>query len=153
MSEATREGEDWSERANDLYWSSDRTVDAIVDDLGVSRSALYASLEPAPAGLICTDCQERMTYANRTARDRGIATCPSCGRESDEGEPEAGVTRVGRQEGGIGAWTRNGWSSGRLDRWGVDLAAVPPERVAMVGGAAALGMVIGAVAARAVRGH
>ena len=63
----------------------------IVDDLGVSRTSLYAALEPIPAGLVCTDCDERMVFTNRTARDRGLATCPSCGRES---EPGADFTRI-----------------------------------------------------------
>jgi hypothetical protein len=141
----------WAERANDLYWASDMTVDEIVDDLGVSRTSLYAAIEPIPAGLVCTDCDERMVYTNRTARDRGLATCPACGRESEPGgEVGEGVREAGRVA-GIRDWGEE--VPARLDRWRVDLAAVAPERVAMVGGAAALGMVIGAVAARAVRGR
>lgn len=151
MSEDGTATDVWVERANDLYWSSDMTVDEIVDDLGVSRSSLYAAIEPIPAGLVCTDCNERMVYTNRTARDRGFASCPACGRESEPGaEVGDGVREAGRPL-GFRDWSEQ--VPERIGRWRVDLAAVAPERVAMVGGAAALGMVIGAVAARAVRGR
>jgi hypothetical protein len=38
-----------------------------------------------------------------------------------------------------------------LSRWREDLTGVTPERAALIGGAAALGVVLGAAAARAVR--
>lgn len=40
----------------------------------------------------------------------------------------------------------------RWTRWRDELAAVSPQRAAMVGSAAALGAVIGAIGARALRG-
>lgn len=151
MSEYGTATEVWVERANDLYWASDMTVDEIVDDLGVGRSNLYAAIEPIPAGLVCTDCNERMVYANRTARDRGLATCPACGRESEPGAEVGEGVREADQPLDDRDWREE--VPARLGRWRTELAAVAPERVAMVGGAAALGMVIGAVAARAVRGR
>ena len=151
MSEDATATDVWVERANDLYWTSDMTVDEIVDDLGVSRTSLYAAIEPIPAGLVCTDCDERMVFTNRTARDRGLATCPSCGRESEPGAEAGEGTREADRLPGIRDWRDE--VPARLGRWRAELAAVAPERVAIVGGAAALGMVIGAVAARSVRGR
>ena len=69
-----------TERANELYWSGEGTVEEIVDELGISRTALYTSIEPVPSGVTCADCNERMVFPNRTARDRGVAVCPRCGR-------------------------------------------------------------------------
>ena len=146
MVETTGRADAWVERANDLYWSSTKRVDEIVDDLEISRSSLYASLEPVAAGLVCVDCHERMVFTNRTARERGVAVCPRCGRESGvtvaAGEGSPSGDRIDGREGA----ERYG-----LGRWRGDLAAVSPERVAIVGGAAALGMMLGAAAARAVR--
>lgn len=144
--ETVERADAWVERANDLYWSSAKRVDEIVDDLGISRSSLYTALEPIPAGLMCTDCRVRMVYSNRTARERRTAVCPACGRESEAGEFSS---EVGRDDGRVvGGWRGEAEAVRRLRGM---LAAVPPERVVMVGGAAALGMALGALAARAVR--
>jgi hypothetical protein len=180
MAQTSDGPESVAERANELYWSSSLTVDDIVADLGISRSGLYASIEPVPAGLVCADCQERMLHGNRTMRDRGIAACPSCGRESAPGESvaeEGGEVR-GRRTGAPGDYAEDvsaalarapgrGQSFGReggahgedeehdeshaaepFARWSDALRAVTPQRLALVGGAAALGIVAGAAMTR-----
>lgn len=150
-----------AQRVNELYWSSSMTVDDIVDELGISRSSLYTSIEPAPAGLICTDCQERMVHANRTMRDRGVASCPSCGRESMPGDVEAqgGVTGAplgAEDEASFGSSTPGGEGGSAapagFEQWVEALRSVPPQRLALVGGAAALGLIAGATVTRALRG-
>lgn len=137
-----------AERANELYWSASMTVDDIVEELGISRSSLYSSIEPLPAGLICADCHERMVFTNRTMRDRGVAVCPNCGRESEPGEaqgeaPEEGAAAdeertVEDDESGEAVWISR-------------IASIPPQRIALVGGGAALGILVGALAASLLR--
>lgn len=72
------------ERANDLYWNSDDSVNQIADDMELSKGALYGLVEPLPAGLSCPRCGTEMEYPNRTARDKGHLSCPSCELEEDE---------------------------------------------------------------------
>ena len=71
-------------RANELYWASDRSVNWIAEDLDLSRGALYALIHPLEAGLPCPACEAELQYANRTARDRHLLTCGSCGLEEVE---------------------------------------------------------------------
>ena len=143
------------EEANGLYWHSDRTVDQIVSDLGIRRSALYNAILPVSAGTSCPRCGNRMVFTNRTNQTAGRSVCGVCGTQAvaagdagrevplelanDEWRPEERVPGLGEHE--PGAWSR----------WREDLSAVEPQRAAMVGGAAALGVVVGAAAARAVR--
>lgn len=146
-----------ADRVNELYWSSDRTIGDITDDLGISRNALYTSIHPLSAGTSCPDCGSDMVFTNRTHRDSGMAACTECGEEVDvRGEP-TGASRASRggsarSSGGSARPSENGhegesgWS-----RWRDDLASVEPERFALVGGAAALGVMLGAAAARALR--
>lgn len=147
MAETTEGSERVTERVNELYWSGERTVDEIVEELGISRTALYTSIEPVPSGVTCADCHERMVFPNRTARDRGVAVCPRCGRES---APGAGSAAGGA---GAGIFSRLGIEGGDelLERAVETLRAVPPQRVALVLGGAALGVVLGAIAAGAVK--
>lgn len=70
---------------NRLYWGSDASVGEIADQLGVSRRALYDSIDPRPAGTACPDCGSALVFRNRTAAERGEATCPDCGREEPLG--------------------------------------------------------------------
>lgn len=146
-----------NDRINDLYWNTSRTIGDITDELGVSRNALYTSIQPFPAGASCPGCGERMVFTNRTQRDTGIATCRACGSERDmrksaERPEPAAAGSAGRARGatagtnGNGADSEPGWT-----RWRDDLASVEPERYALVGGAAALGVMLGAAAARALR--
>jgi len=64
--------------ANDRYWSSDASVNQIADELGLSKSSLYGLIRQKATGLGCPECASELVFANRTARDRGLMTCPSC---------------------------------------------------------------------------
>jgi Zn ribbon nucleic-acid-binding protein len=145
------------DRMNELYWNTTRTIGDITEELGVSRNALYTSIQPFPAGASCPECNERMVFTNRTQRDTGMATCRACGAERDTREStarrkEPAGAAAGRARNGVsgvdgdGEETAGGWT-----RWRDDLASVEPERYALVGGAAALGVMLGAAAARALR--
>lgn len=70
-------------KLNRLYWSSDRSVNQIADDLGISKGTLYEVVEPAASGVSCPECGEQLVYPNRTARDRGSLSCPECGLETE----------------------------------------------------------------------
>lgn len=74
-SEVTREV---VERANELYWGSDESVNRIADDLDLSKGALYGIIEPEASGRGCPLCGDEVVYANRTAKDRGMLACPTC---------------------------------------------------------------------------
>lgn len=78
-----------AERANELYWHSDDSVNHIADELGVSKGGLYDLVIPLNAGFSCPDCGAGMVYPNRTARERGFLVCPECGFEVDEESVEA----------------------------------------------------------------
>src|SRR5262245_18188893 len=71
-------------RANELYWGSNKSVNQIADELELSKGMLYGMIRPLPAELSCPRCSTGMEFANRTARERGLITCPSCGLEIDE---------------------------------------------------------------------
>lgn len=73
-------------RANELYWTSDESVNQIAEELDLSKGALYDLVEPHASGLPCPQCGEEMEYPNRTARDKGFLTCPACELEEDEEE-------------------------------------------------------------------
>lgn len=76
-------------RANELYWSSDRSVNQIADELDLSKGTLYGMIHPWPAGLSCPACIEELVFPNRTAKEKGLVVCPSCGWEGEEGAVEA----------------------------------------------------------------
>jgi hypothetical protein len=132
-------------RLNDLYWNSSRTIDEIVDELSVGRNTLYSSIRPYPSGMPCSTCGEIVVFTNRTNRAAGAGICESCGMEtivpSDFSSNRGGNAEPGARLNGSGRW----------DRWRQDLDEVPAERVALIGGAAALGAIIGSVAVRAMR--
>lgn len=75
-------------RANELYWSSELSVNQIADELDVSKGTLYDLIRPRPAARGCPECGEELAFANRTARDRGLVACSSCGWEGSEEEAE-----------------------------------------------------------------
>ena len=135
------------ERANELYWSSDRTVEEIARELQIGRSTLYAAVRPVPSGVECAACGEGMVFTNRSNRDGGTATCPSC-------TAEVQMNGRARAPNGVGfplPGEAMGEPTSAWARWREDLAAVSPQRAVMVGGAAALGAVVGAAAARIIR--
>src|SRR5688572_5646755 len=72
-----------TQRANALYWESERSVNQIADEMDLSKGMLYGMIRPLPAELPCPRCSTGLEYANRTARERGMLSCPSCGLESE----------------------------------------------------------------------
>lgn len=127
--------------ANRLYWHSRDSVDTLASRLGMSSHAFYLSIRPQPVGSACAACGSPLEFANRTARQTGRAQCSGCGARElvargeapDPAEAELHPPRPPRI-------SFRGWSVGR---WRRELAAVPRERAAMVGGAAALGVAVG----------
>src|SRR4051812_5964976 len=77
---------DLASRANALYWESDRSVNQIADEMDLSKGMLYEMIHPLRSGLPCPRCSADMEFSNRTARDRGLITCPSCRFENEEEE-------------------------------------------------------------------
>jgi hypothetical protein len=75
-----------TQRANALYWESDRSVNQIADEMDLSKGMLYGLIRPLPAALPCPRCATGLEYANRTARERGLLSCPSCGLEAEDAE-------------------------------------------------------------------
>ncbi len=71
------------ERANTLYWESDDSVNEIAEALDLSKGALYALVQPLRTDEPCPECGEHLEIANRTARDKGLVVCPSCGMEEE----------------------------------------------------------------------
>ena len=87
-----------AERANELYWGAERSVNQIADELDLSKGALYGLIQPLPAGLGCPECGSEVVYSNRTAKERGRLDCPICrwegaadeaARDSLDAEPTA----------------------------------------------------------------
>ncbi len=74
------------EEANRLYWASDKGVNQLAEELGVSKGMLYNAIQPKPSGFRCIDCQAQLVYSNRTALERSMLSCPSCGTEVPERE-------------------------------------------------------------------
>lgn len=128
-----------SARINDLYWNSARTIEDIVAELGVSRHALYASVEPIPAGADCFACGSSLVFSNRSSRASGTANCEACGLDT-----ELNLEELQPRSGSSSASTRS-------DRWRSELSEVEPRRMALVGGAAALGIMAGAAVVRTLR--
>jgi hypothetical protein len=137
-----------SERINQLYWESDNTVDSISRELEVGRNALYAALTPLPSGARCLECGADTVFTNRTSRAAGMAVCRSC--EERDAMMDGPTTAPDASVNG-GDRPQDDTELERWTRWREDLRSVPPQRAAMIGGAAALGLVVGAAAARAIR--
>lgn len=76
-------------RANELYWSSERSVNQIANELNLSKGVLYGLIRPRPAGLACPMCGEEVVYPNRTAKERHVVACASCGWEGEELDADA----------------------------------------------------------------
>ena len=151
MPEVHASGSSVGETANELYWNSDQTVGEIVHELGIGRNTLYSSVRPQPAGASCPDCGDDLVFTNRSNRNASTATCPGCGREIALMEHPERADAAEEGQAPVRSAPRRSEPDSGWSRWRHDLAAVAPERAAMIGGAAALGMVVGAVAARAVR--
>lgn len=81
-------------KANDLYWTSDGSVNQIADGLDLSKGALYAAIEPLGSGLGCPLCGDEVGYPNRTARDRKQLDCQTC---DWDGSPDETVGLVAEE--------------------------------------------------------
>lgn len=76
-------------KANDLYWGSQWSVNQIAEELDLSKGTLYGLIRPLPSGLTCPDCGQEAVFPNRTAKERSLVACPSCGWEGDERDADA----------------------------------------------------------------
>jgi transposase-like protein len=115
------------EKANTLYWESDESVNEIADALELSKGSLYALVEARPTDQPCPECGATLEFPNRTARDKGLVTCPEC-----ELEEELALVRAAALE-----------DSGLLV--GEEQEVAVPARVAVAAGliGLALGILIG----------
>jgi len=88
-----------SARANELYWRSKRSVNQIAEEMDLSKSRLYALVRPLPAGRPCPACPWELIFPNRTAREKGLGSCPECGFEgtADERSRSAGKAAAKRK--------------------------------------------------------
>ena len=77
------------DQANRLYWESEASVNEIADRLDLSKGALYQMIEPLAAEVDCPDCGAMLEYPNRTALDRGLMQCSTCGRQNVHADDEA----------------------------------------------------------------
>ena len=82
------------DRANELYWSSDRSVNQIAEELDLSKGALYGMIRPLPAAMGCPACGAEVVHPNRTAHERGVVDCPACGWDGTEDETVPGYAPV-----------------------------------------------------------
>ncbi len=84
MTDTSERLQDAAGTANELYWSSEYSVNQIAEQLDLSKGALYGMIQPLPAGLGCPNCGEEVVSANRTARERGVLSCAQCEWKGDE---------------------------------------------------------------------
>ena len=83
-STSSPEVRDADDRANELYWGSDLSVNQIAETLDLSKGALYEMIRPLPAAVACPACGTEAVHPNRTAHERGLVVCLSCGWEGDD---------------------------------------------------------------------
>lgn len=95
------------DRANELYWTSDLGVNQIAEELDLSKGALYEVIHPLTGAYACPVCGERTVFANRTARDRSMLSCPNCDWE--------GPVEEARPDG-------DGADDDEIDEWSTDVA-------------------------------
>jgi hypothetical protein len=98
MTDRTEEEErelaqDMSERANMLYWNSDRSVNSIAEGLGLSKGRFYDLILPLESGQHCSNCQSELVFANRTAHDRDDAFCQVCDADGLPVQPVRSAAR------------------------------------------------------------
>jgi predicted RNA-binding Zn-ribbon protein involved in translation (DUF1610 family) len=88
---------DADDRANELYWGSDMSVNQIADTLDLSKGALYEMIRPLPTSVPCPSCGAETVHPNRTAKERGLVACPDCGWGAEGTPPPTAITRAGRK--------------------------------------------------------
>ena len=120
--------------ANRLYWQTDRSVADIATGLGVSRRALYELIEPEKTGVRCGACGAFVVFVNRSAKAASLARCPECNVETE-------VDDVSESQDNIPPYAA-GWP-----RAAEGEPTELPGRTLRIGGAAAAGAAIGALAA------
>lgn len=72
-----------ADRANRLYWDTDRSAADVARELGISRSRLYALVQALPTGQACPECRATLVYSNRTEREAERGRCPECGATAE----------------------------------------------------------------------
>ena len=117
-----------NDRANELYWGSDHSVNQIADDLDLSKGALYGMIRPLPAALGCPLCGAEVVHPNRTAKDRQRVDCPTC---SWDGSEDQTVPHDGH-DGGPATEAPGAWAAGLLN-----------GRARTIAGGALLGAAVG----------
>jgi predicted RNA-binding Zn-ribbon protein involved in translation (DUF1610 family) len=85
------------DRANELYWGSDRSVNQIAEELDLSKGALYGMIRPLAAAMGCPACGSEVVHPNRTAKERGVVDCPACGWDGDGGRDPPPLRPAGRR--------------------------------------------------------
>ena len=99
-----------AERANELYWRSGRSVNQVAEELDLSKSVLYGMVRPLPVESPCPTCQTELVFANRTAMEKGLTSCPACDFSGPRPEPsqalsvppDVGPRRLAAHSGGAG---------------------------------------------------
>lgn len=117
--DAARRNQKVTRRANELYWSSDESVNQIAEHLDLSKSGLYGMIGPLMSGSGCPICGAEVEFANRTARDRDELACPLCSWEGAEAEtvPLApGAAESAGSQGGSAGVTEDGLSDSERQR-------------------------------------
>ncbi len=135
------------ENLNDVYWQGDESVAGLMERLGISRSTLYAAVEPLPVGSPCPRCGGELVFTNRSARAAGRATCAECGEvvaelpEAAEEESQDGPDGFGDE-----LAERAGGMYQRFDETERELTAARVRRASILAGALALGAAAGIAA-------
>ena len=133
-----------AERLNDQYWNSDRTIDEIIGSEGISRNRLYESVRPYSIANRCQACGEELVFPNRRSRVAGTALCPACGTEANVERP--GDSEGAEANGSPSSVTGGDGSFVQPDGWGLK-----DRKKAIIGGVAALGVMLGAAATRVIK--
>ena len=133
-------------RLGELYWHSGKSIEEIVRSLGVTRNRLYASVKPLASGEECEVCGGDLQFVNRRSRLAAMAVCSECGREAPaDAESFAGVDSREVTPAYVDQLRDqripNAPERGRRRT----------ERAALLGGAAALGVVLAAAATRVMK--
>jgi len=57
-----------------------------IEELDLSKGALYEMIRPLTAGMDCPACGTEVVHSNRTAKERARVDCPGCGWDGTEDE-------------------------------------------------------------------
>lgn len=146
MAPSPQSAESLEQRANRLYWNSSETVDEILGQLGMSRTALYGVVDPLPAEGSCPACGGSLVFMNRSQRSARRVTCAACEERFDL---DALTAEIEEAMAADADWQAS--APAAAGGWRSEITQVPMQRVALIGGAAALGILLGLAAARVLR--